>query len=85
MRTQCSQERLWKQAAAVRLCQEAVRFDRSKLKKVQTKVLPFVGKVDKEMGAIIVDGKPDFPHAYLQQQQQPLQQHRGRPKKEKGT
>ncbi|GAX83585.1 hypothetical protein CEUSTIGMA_g11010.t1 [Chlamydomonas eustigma] len=32
------QERLWKQAAAVRLCQEAARFKRSSLRKVETKV-----------------------------------------------
>ena len=73
------QERLWKQAAAVRLCQEAACFDRSKLRRTQTKVLYIEDKV---LGKVRPDGKPDFPGHV---QQHPQQQQRGKAKKDKGA
>ena len=63
------QERLWKQAAAVRLCQEAVRFDRSRLKHVETRVTPSFRNEEPVADVVVVSeeaptvskrgGKPD--------------------------
>ncbi len=64
------QERLWKQAAAVRLCQEAVRFDRSRLKHVETRVTPSFRNEEPVANVVVVteeapavpskrSGKPD--------------------------
>jgi len=57
------QERLWKQAAAVRFAKEAARFDRRLLKPTKTKVLRAVSLADEEFGHVVPDGKPDFPVA----------------------
>lgn len=46
------QERLWKQATAVRFCQEAAKFDRSKLRHVEPKVTNSILKSDSEFGRV---------------------------------
>ncbi|GLC71973.1 hypothetical protein PLESTF_001190800 [Pleodorina starrii] len=46
------QERLWKQAAAARIAHDAAKFDRTKLKPVQTKVTWSVECAPEELGRV---------------------------------